>query len=317
MHPVHDMTSPYPQALDHLFLERIAKMATWTTRDIPDQTGKLAVITGATGGLGLETALGLAKAGAEVILSGRNPAKGRDAEALIRGQCGNANVRFEATDLASLASVASFADRMLAAGRPIDILVNNAGVMALRKRGTTADGFETQFGTNYLSHFALTGRLLPLLRAAKARVVQLSSIAHRAGKIRLDDLNYAKGYKPFTVYQQSKLAMLMFAIELDRRSSANGWGLVSVAAHPGIARTDLVANGPSVGANVVVRTAIPIAERILGHSAAAGALPTLMAATMPGVKGGQYFGPQGWLELKGPPGPGKIEKQALDAGVGL
>jgi NAD(P)-dependent dehydrogenase (short-subunit alcohol dehydrogenase family) len=291
-------------------------MTTWTTRDIPDQSGKLAVITGATGGLGLETALGLAGAGAEVVLSGRNPTKGRDAEALIRKQYKNANVRFEAADLASLASVANFADRMISAGRPIDILVNNAGVMALRERGTTADGFETQFGTNYLSHFALTGRLLPLLKPAKARVVQLSSIAHRPGRIRLDDLNYSQGYKPFPVYQQSKLAMLMFAIELDRRSAANGWGLTSVAAHPGIATTDLVANGPSVGANVFVRTIIPIAERILGHSAAAGALPTLMAATMPGVKGGQYFGPQGWLELKGVPGPGKIEKHALDAGVG-
>ena len=292
-------------------------MTTWTTRDIPDQSGKLAVITGATGGLGLETALGLAGAGAEVVLSGRNPTKGRDAEALIRKQYKNANVRFEVADLASLASVTNFADRMISAGRPIDILVNNAGVMALRERGTTTDGFETQFGTNYLSHFALTGRLLPLLKPAKARVVQLSSIAHRPGRIRLDDLNYEQGYKPFPVYQQSKLAMLMFAIELDRRSAANGWGLTSVAAHPGIATTDLVANGPSVGANVFVRTIIPIAERILGHSAAAGALPTLMAATMPGVKGGQYFGPQGWLELKGVPGPGKIEKHALDADVGL
>jgi NAD(P)-dependent dehydrogenase (short-subunit alcohol dehydrogenase family) len=290
-------------------------MTTWTIRDIPDQSGKLAVITGATGGLGLETALGLAGAGAEVVLSGRNPTKGRDAEALIRKQYKNANVRFEVADLASLASVANFADRMISAGRPIDILVNNAGVMALRERGTTADGFETQFGTNFLSHFALTGRLLPLLKPAKARVVQLSSIAHRPGKIRLDDLNYSQGYKPFPVYQQSKLAMLMFAIELDRRSAANGWGLTSVAAHPGIATTDLVANGPSVGANVFVRTIIPIAERILGHSAAAGALPTLMAATMPGVRGSQYFGPQGWLELKGVPGPGKIEKQALDADV--
>jgi NAD(P)-dependent dehydrogenase (short-subunit alcohol dehydrogenase family) len=292
-------------------------MTTWTIRDIPDQSGKLAVITGATGGLGLETAIGLAGAGAEVVLSGRNPTKGRSAEALIRKQYKNANVRFEVADLARLASVANFADRMISAGRPIDILVNNAGVMALRERGTTTDGFETQFGTNYLSHFALTGRLLPLLKPAKARVVQLSSIAHRPGKVRLDDLNYEQGYKPFPVYQQSKLAMLMFAIELDRRSAANGWGLTSVAAHPGIATTDLVANGPSVGANVFVRTIIPIAERILGHSAAAGALPTLMAATMPGVKGGQYFGPQGWLELKGPPGPGKIEKHALDADVGL
>jgi len=290
-------------------------MATWTTRDIPDQSGKLAIVTGATGGLGLETALGLAGAGAEVILAGRNPAKGRDAGTVIRGRHPAAKARFEMVDLASLASVKEFADRMLAAGRPVDILVNNAGVMALRKRETTADGFEMQFGTNYLSHFALTARLLPLLTAAKARVVQLSSIAHRQGNIRLDDLNYEQGYRDWPVYSQSKLAMLMFAIELDRRSRANSWGLTSVAAHPGLARTDLIANGPAIGANPLMKSGGDVFVGLLGQSAAAGALPTLMAATAPGVRGGQYFGPQGWMELKGPPGPGKIERQALDAGI--
>ena len=290
-------------------------MALWTTRDIPDQSGKLAIVTGATGGLGLETAHGLAGAGAEVILAGRNPAKGSTAEVLIRERHRDAKLRFEIVDLASLASVADFAGRILAADRPIDILVNNAGVMAPRERATTADGFEMQFGTNYLGHFALTARLLPLLRTAKARVVQLSSIAHRSGRIGLDDLNYRQGYKPFPVYSQSKLAILMFAIELDRQSKANGWGLTSVAAHPGFARTDLVANGPAVGANILIRTAIPIIVRLLGHSAAAGALPTLMAATMPSVSGGQYFGPRGWNEFKGPPGPSKIEPRAMDLKV--
>jgi NAD(P)-dependent dehydrogenase (short-subunit alcohol dehydrogenase family) len=292
-------------------------MANWTTRDIPDQSGKLALVTGATGGLGLETALALAGAGAEVILAGRNPVKGRAAEISIRQRHRDAKVRFEVADLASLASVADFAERMLAKGQPIDVLVNNAGVMAPPQRGTTADGFETQFGTNYLSHFALTARLLPLLKAAGARVVQLSSIAHRSGKIRLDDLNYAQGYKPFPVYSQSKLAMLMFAIELDRRSRAQGWGLTSVAAHPGIAHTDLIANGPAVGGNVLMRSVIGLVAKLTGHSAADGALPTLMAATMPDVIGGQYFGPQGWLELKGPPGPGKIEPQASDPAVAV
>lgn len=292
-------------------------MSTWTIQNIPDQTAKLAIVTGATGGLGLETALGLAEAGAEVILAGRNPTKGRNAEALIRKRINGAKVRFEAVDLASLASMMTFADRMLAVGRPIDILVNNAGVMAPRERGVTADGFETQLGTNYLSHFALTARLLPLLSAAKARVVQLSSIAHRSGKIHLDDLSFDQGYKPFPVYGQSKLASLMFTIELDRRSTAKGWGLTSVAAHPGFARTDLVANGPANGANIFIRTAIPIMVRMIGHSAADGALPTLMAATKPGVKGGQYFGPLGWNEFKGPPGLGKISKQALDPTVGF
>jgi NAD(P)-dependent dehydrogenase (short-subunit alcohol dehydrogenase family) len=290
-------------------------MATWTTRSIPNQSGKLAVITGATGGLGLETALGLVGAGAEVILAGRNPDKGRDAEALIRQKYENAKVRFELADMASLTSIRDFADRMLTAGRPINMLINNAGIMAPHDRGMTADGFELQTGTNYLSHFALTARLLPLLSASKARVVQLSSFGHRTGTIQLDDLNYEQGYKAFPVYSQSKLAMLMFALELDRRSNAKGWGLTSVAAHPGFARTDLFANGPAPDANILLRTIIPVAKLVMGQSAAAGALPTLMAATMPGVKGGQYFGPQGFKEFKGRPGPGKIESQALDTGV--
>ncbi len=290
-------------------------MATWTTKDIPDQSGKLAIVTGATGGLGLESALALAGAGAEVILAGRNPAKARAAEALIRSRYNNANVRFEIVDLASLASVAAFAERMLAASRPIDILVNNAGVMALPKRETTIDGNEMQFGTNYLSHFALSARLLPLLIAAQARVVQVSSMAHRSGKIRLDDLNYEQGYRPWPVYSQTKLAMLMFALELDRRSVAKGWGLTSVAAHPGAASTDLMANGPGAGGGGILSWIGGLAVKLIGHSAAEGALPQLMAATMPGVSGGQYFGPQGWMEMKGPPGPGKIEPQALDADV--
>ena len=290
-------------------------MATWTTSSIPNQSGKLAVITGATGGLGLETALGLVGAGAEVILAGRNPTKGRNAEALIRQKHKNAKVRFELADNASLLSIKDFADRMMSAGRPIHMLINNAGIMAPHDRATTADGFELQTGTNYLSHFALTARLLPLLSAGKARVVQLSSFGHRTGKIQLDDLNYEHGYDAFPVYSQSKLAMLMSALELDRKSDAKSWGLTSVAAHPGFARTDLFANGPASGANIVLRSIIPVAKQIMGQSAAAGALPTLMAATMPGVKGGQYFGPQGFKEFKGRPGPGKIESQALDATV--
>ncbi|NBW06994.1 MAG: SDR family NAD(P)-dependent oxidoreductase [Caulobacteraceae bacterium] len=294
-------------------------MATWTTKDIPDQSGKLAVVTGATGGLGLETALDLAGAGAEVILVGRNPAKGRDALDLIRGRHRDAVLRFEQVDLADLGSVKAFADRMLAEGRPIDILINNAGVMALPKRQTTAEGFEMQFGTNYLSHFALTARLLPLLTAQplgeRARVVQLASIAHKGGRIRLSDLNYERGYRPWPVYQQSKLAMLMFAIELDRRSRANGWGLTSVAAHPGFARTDLIANGPAADGGSLFEWGVSLIAPILSHSAADGALPTLMAATAPGVTGGQYFGPQGWNDMKGPPGIADIRPQALDAEV--
>lgn len=288
-------------------------MATWTTKDIPDLSGKLAVVTGATGGLGLETALALAGAGAEVALVGRNPTKGRDAATLIRARHPGAKVWFEQVDLASLTSVKDFADEMLSEARPIDILVNNAGVMALPKRQTTTDGFEMQFGVNYLSHFALTARLLPLLTAGRARVVQLASIAHKGGRIRLDDLNYETGYRPFPVYQQSKLAMLMLAIELQRRSEANGWGLTSIAAHPGIAATDLIANG--AGGGSLFASVSTVLSSFMSHSAAAGALPTLMAATMPEATPGGYYGPQGWQDLKGPPGPAKISAQAFDAEV--
>ena len=287
---------------------------TWTTNDIPDLSGRLAVITGATGGLGLETALLLAGNGAEVVLAARNPDKGAEAERLIRSRHPNAAVRFDLLDLASLASVQAFAERHLATGRPIDILIDNAGVMALPTRQTTVDGFEMQFGTNYLSHFALVGRLLPLLIGAKARVAQLSSVAHRSGHIRLDDLNYQTHYSPWSVYQQSKLAMLMFALELQRRSDANGWGLTSVAAHPGFARTDLIANGHAGKPGLFARGA-RLLEAVLSHSAADGALPILMAATLPDPTPGGYYGPTGFYEMKGPPGVAVIKRQAKDADV--
>lgn len=287
---------------------------TWTTNDIPDLSGRLAIITGATGGLGLETALVLAGKGAEVVLAARNPAKGVEAERLIRSRHPDAAVRFELLDLASLASVRAFAEQYLATGRPIDILIDNAGVMALPTRQTTVDGFEMQFGTNYLSHFALVGRLLPLLIGAKARVAQLSSVAHRSGHIRLDDLNYQTHYSPWSVYQQSKLAMLMFALELQRRSDAHGWGLTSVAAHPGFARTDLIANGHAGKPGLFARGA-RLLEAVLSHSAADGALPILMAATLPDPTPGGYYGPTGFQEMKGPPGVAAIKRQAKDADV--
>ncbi|WP_194943528.1 MULTISPECIES: SDR family oxidoreductase [Brevundimonas] len=287
---------------------------TWTTNDIPDLSGRLAIVTGATGGLGLETALVLAGKGAEVVLAARNPAKGAEAERLIRSRHPDAAVRFELLDLASLASVQAFAERPLATGRPIDILIDNAGVMALPTRQTTVDGFEMQFGTNYLSHFALVGRLLPLLIGAKARLVQLSSVAHRSGHIRLDDLNYQSHYSPWPVYQQSKLAMLMFALELQRRSDAHGWGLTSVAAHPGFARTDLIANGHAGKPGLFARGA-RLLEAVLSHSAADGALPILMAATLPDPTPGGYYGPTGFQEMKGRPGVAVIKRQARDVDV--
>ena len=291
-------------------------MSNWTTANIPDQTGKLAIVTGSTGGTGYETALELARKGAEVVIAARNSRKGEDAIRRIRHAVPTAAVRFEALDLASQASVAAFADRLLAQGHPVDILVNNAGVMALPQREVTVDGFEMQFATNYLGHFALTARLLPLLKAGQARVVQLSSIAPRRGRIQFNDLNHARHYRDWPVYAQSKLAMLMFGLELDRRSAANGWGLTSVVAHPGYARTGLIDNGPLTG-RPVSRAVMgllyrPFVEPLISHSQKAGALPILMAATDPAVRGGAYLGATRMNEMKGPPGPAKAEPQALD-----
>ena len=209
-------------------------MAGSTQSEIPSQLGRTAVVTGATGGLGYETALALAKAGAEVILTGRDDRKGRSAIEKISREVTGARVSYEHLDLASLASVADFAQRMQAR-QSLDLLINNAGVMALPRRQTTADGFEMQFGTNHLGHFALTARLMPLLRRASGpRVVSVSSLAHRTGLIDFDDLQGARVYAPWKAYGQSKLATLMFALELQRRSDAAGWNLISNAAHPGI-----------------------------------------------------------------------------------
>jgi NAD(P)-dependent dehydrogenase (short-subunit alcohol dehydrogenase family) len=290
-------------------------MTNWTIADIPPQRGKLAVVTGATGGLGYQTALALAQAEAEVVLTGRNDAKGREAISKIRKQLPDAKISFEALDLANLASVADFAQRFATAHASLDLLINNAGVMAVPTRQTTADGFEMQFGTNYLGHYALTAQLLPLLRSAhQPRVVNLSSIAHRTGFIHFSDLQGERLYSPWKAYNQSKLAMLMFALELQRRSDAAGWNLMSNASHPGWARTDLFANGPGFG---LISLASQFAAPLFSQSAESGALPTLFAATSPQSEGGGYYGPNGLYELKGPPAPARIMPQAMDkAGAG-
>jgi NAD(P)-dependent dehydrogenase (short-subunit alcohol dehydrogenase family) len=290
-------------------------MTNWTIADIPSQRGKLAIVTGATGGLGYQTALALAQAEAEVVLTGRNDAKGREAISKIRKQLPNAKISFEALDLANLASVADFVQRFATAHASLDLLINNAGVMALPTRQTTADGFEMQFGTNYLGHYALTAQLLPLLRSGhQPRVVNLSSIAHRTGFIHFSDLQGERLYSPWKAYNQSKLAMLMFALELQRRSDAAGWNLMSNASHPGWARTDLFANGPGFG---LISLASQFAAPLFSQSAESGALPTLFAATSPQAAGGGYYGPNGLYELKGPPAPARIMPQAMDkAGAG-
>ncbi|WOI58002.1 SDR family oxidoreductase [Palleronia sp. LCG004] len=284
-------------------------MMKWTTNDIPDLTGRLTVVTG-TGGIGFETALALCRAGADVILAGRNPAKGSGSVERIRDAEPHARVRFEQLDLASLASVAAFGDRMRRELDRIDVLVNNAGVMTPPDRRETRDGFELQLGTNYLGHFALTAHLLPLLRGcSSARVVSVSSIAARAGTIDFEDLNAERVYKPMTAYSQSKLACLLFAIELQRRSRNEGWGITSVAAHPGVSRTDLLPN--SAGRWDVarlVRTWLPI----LFQPAAQGALPILYAATSPAAAGGGYFGPDRLSETRGYPVRARLPAQAAD-----
>ncbi len=286
-------------------------MQKWTVADIPPQAGKVAVVTG-TGGLGYETALGLAGAGAEVIVAGRSEAKGREAIKRILAAFPRAQVRFDKLDLADLCSVAEFADRLLTADRAIDILVNNAGVMTPPKRKSTADGFELQFGTNYLGHFALTARLLPLLRKSRSpRVVNVSSGAHRIqAAIHFDDLQWERTYKPWPAYAQSKLAVLMFALELQRRSDANGWGLMSNAAHPGYARTDLIANGP--GSDGFQSRMMRLLQPLMSQSASEGALPTLFAATSPDARNSGYYGPGGLFEMKGATASAVISSQARD-----
>lgn len=282
-------------------------MTGWTQADIPEQHGRTAIVTG-TGGLGFEDGLALARAGASVVVAGRNAAKGAEALSRIRAAVPSAQVRFEQLDLASLASVAAFAARISERHEPIDMLINNAGVMVPPRREATADGFELQFGTNYLGHFALTAHLLPLLRRG-ARVVSLSSVAARAGHINFDDLNSTQGYAAMTAYSQSKLACLMFALELQRRSDAMGWGVRSIASHPGIARTDLLHNGPGrCSAHGLVRTLLPF----LFQPADRGALPTLYAATAPDAVGGAYYGPDGIAEVRGYPTLAKVPAQALD-----
>jgi NAD(P)-dependent dehydrogenase (short-subunit alcohol dehydrogenase family) len=286
-------------------------MAPWTAADIPPQNGKFAIVTGANSGIGYDTALELARAGAEVVIATRNKARGEAAVERIKAALPRALVRFEALDLANLASVRYFARHIKAGHGKLDILVNNAGVMALPQRRLTVDGFETQFGVNFLGHFLLTALLLPLLMKAEApRVVQISSIAHRRGKIALDDLQAEKSYKPWRVYQQSKLAMLMFALELQRRSDAGGWGITSLAAHPGIAITELAANG--LGRRSLAARLWPVLGHFVAHSSSAGALPTLLAATAPNVTRGGYYGPTGFKEFRGPPGDAKIGAKAMD-----
>ena len=284
-------------------------MGKWTVGDMASQNGKTAVVTG-TGGLGFEVALALARAGADVVIAGRDPSKGAAAVSRITSDVPTTKVRFDSLDLASLTSIARFAERLQDDRRQVDLLVNNAGVMVPPERRETADGFELQFGTNHLGHFALTGRLLPLLRASDgARAVSVSSVAARSGSVDWDDWNAKDSYSAMPVYARSKIACLMFAFELERRSAAAGWKIDSIAAHPGISRTELLHNGPGRGSvHSRVRSLLPF----LFQPAAQGALPLLFAATSPDASAGGYYGPDRLGEMRGHPAEAKIPPQALD-----
>lgn len=279
----------------------------WTYNDIPDQTGKIAIVTGANTGIGYETARALAHKGADVTLACRSREKGEAAAARIAAEQPKGSVVFAALDLADLDLVRDFADGFITMHDRLDLLVNNAGVM-VPPESKTKQGFELQFGVNHLGHFALTGRLLELLRGTPgARVVTVSSRAHRIGTLDFDDLNFTeRGYQPWRAYGQSKLANLLFTLELQRRFDAEGVDLIAAAAHPGWTGTDLQRNS---------RLARAIGS-FIAMSPEQGALPTLRAATAPDVKGGDYYGPHGVRELRGYPvrvGTSDAARNAEDA----
>ena len=273
--------------------------AGWSPNDVPSLAGRRAFVTGATQGIGYHVALALAVAGAEVMMAARTRSDAEAAVAAVRNVRPDACVSGEVLDLAHLASVRALADRLRAHGRPLDLLVNNAGILAPRPRRVTPDGFEAQFQVNYLGHFLLTALLLPQLRLAPApRVTHVSSLLHRTGRMAFDDLQSARGYRPMRAYAQSKLANLLFAFELQRRSDTHGWKLVSTAAHPGIARTRLVEN--SRGRDDSVYRVLKALGTWLTHSAEAGSLPVIYAATSPDAVPMGYYGPAHFFGVKGP-----------------
>jgi len=274
----------------------------WTAADIPDQTGRTFMVTGANSGLGKQTAKELAGAGATVLMACRNAAKAADARDEIAAAHPGASLEIVSLDLSDLSSVEAAAAEVNARPGGLDVLINNAGVMVPPQR-ETKDGFELQFGTNHLGHFALTGRLIEKLLAAEApRVVTVSSVAHRAGKMDFEDLNWSKRYSRWPAYGRSKLSNLLFTLELARRAEAAGTNLIAAAAHPGFAATNLQTAGVGLGsAGALLKPFMKVGNLIFAQSDAMGALPSLYAATAPGVEGDDYFGPDGPGEQRGHP----------------
>ena len=283
----------------------------WTAADVPDQSGRVAVVTGANTGIGYEAALVLAGKGAKVVIAVRNLDKGNKAVAALKKVHPGANVTLQELDLSSLASVRAAAEALSAAHPRLDLLINNAGVMYPPKE-TTADGFELQFGTNHLGHFALTGLLLDtLLDVPGSRVVTVASIAHRQlADIHFDDLQWERKYNRVAAYGQSKLANLMFSYELQRRLAAKGAPTIAVAAHPGVSNTELMRHVPGSGLPGVMKLA-----GLITNSPAVGALATLRAATDPGAQGGQYYGSSGFQEIVGYPALVSSSAKSQDVAV--
>ncbi len=285
----------------------------WTTANIPNLTGKTVIVTGANSGLGYEMTLALAAKGAHVVMACRSREKGEQAAALVRKQSPNAALAIMELDLASLASIRRFADAFQQQYPTLDILCNNAGLMAIPRR-TTADGFEMQFGTNHLGHFALTGLLLtPLLQTPGARIVTVSSGLHERGTINFADLMGQQSYEKWTAYSQSKLANLLFAYELQRKFVAAGTDAKSVATHPGYAATNLQGVGPAMEGSWGARLGMMLANRLLAQSAANGALNLLYAAVAPDVNGCDYIGPTGFQGMRGAPGKVRSNAESYNA----
>lgn len=285
----------------------------WTEADIPDQSGRTVLITGANSGIGFEAARALAQKGATVVLGCRNRAKAADAQAAISATSPAGASEILEMDLADLDSVRSAADEFTAAHDRLDLLVDNAGLMAI-PRQTTAQGFEMQLGVNHLGHFALTSYLMPLLmQSGPSRVVSISSQGHRPGRINFDDLNSEHRYSPWRAYFQSKLANLLFTSELQRRLDVADAEVMAVAAHPGASNTHLGHENPGGVINTVMHKGRPVIERFFTQSAAMGALPTLRAATDPAVVGDEYFGPDGPGQQRGHPVSVGRSKRAQDS----
>ncbi len=288
----------------------------WTADDLPDESGRTVVVTGANSGIGYEATKAFAARGAHVVMACRSVERGEDAKREIEAEYPGASLTVRELDLADLDSVAAFADWYETEYDSLNVLANNAGVMAI-PRSETADGFETQFGVNHLGHFALTGRLLDVLRrtSGETRVVTQSSMAHENGEIDFEDLQHEQAYDKWEAYGQSKLANLLFAYELDRRLRAANASVTSVACHPGFAATNLQLRGPEAEGSRLRLLAMKAANAVLAQSAEAGAWPLLYAAAHSSIDGGEYVGPGGLLNARGHPEEQESNERSRDEGT--